>query len=154
MKSYVIMPGSNAMPYAGTGSGPRKMADFLERQVWVTAYNENETHPAGEYPNSRAIKDGIAQWTNDKEDLVGKDVVLWYNLGITHIVRPEEWPIMNTHTLGFTLAPFGFFESNPIIGSKPSTAKTSVVKGIKVPPDVSLCVPLPGEKVQPVVVKR
>jgi primary-amine oxidase len=154
MKSYVIMPGSNAMPYAGTGSGPRKMADFLERQVWVTAYKENETHPAGEYPNSRAIKDGITQWTSDKEELVGKDVVLWYNLGITHIVRPEEWPIMNTHTLGFTLAPFGFFESNPIIGSKSSTAKTSVVQGIKVPPDVSLCVPLPGEKTQPVVVKR
>jgi primary-amine oxidase len=141
MKSYMIMPGSNAQPLAGTGSGPRKMADFLESQVWVTAYKDNEAHPAGDYPNTRGIKDGLPQWTSDKEDLVGKDVVIWYNQGITHIVRPEEWPIMNTHVMGFTLAPFGFFDHNPIISSKGPAG--NVVSGKPVQPDVSLCVPLP-----------
>ncbi|MBL0739849.1 copper amine oxidase [Chryseolinea lacunae] len=144
LKSYVIMPGSNAMPYAGIPSGPRKMADFLESQLWVTAYNESERHPAGEYPNTRGIKDGIAQWTSDNEDVVGKDVVLWYNLGITHIVRPEEWPIMNTHTMGFTLAPFGFFDRNPVIDR--TSHPRQKLQGNPVPPDVSLCVPLPKEK--------
>jgi primary-amine oxidase len=141
MKSYMIMPGSNALPYAGSGSGPRKMADFLENQVWVTAYKENEAHPAGDYPNTRGMKDGLPQWTSDKEDLVGKDVVIWYNQGITHIVRPEEWPIMNTHVMGFTLAPFGFFDHNPIISSNGPAG--NVVSGKPVQPDVSLCVPLP-----------
>ncbi|MEO8471563.1 MAG: hypothetical protein ABI477_05195 [Chryseolinea sp.] len=144
MKSYVIMPGSNAMPYAATPSGPRKMADFLENQVWVTTFKQDEMHPAGEYPNTRGIKDGITRWTSDNEDVVGKDLVVWYNLGITHIVRPEEWPIMNTHTLGFTLAPFGFFDHNPAIATKDS--KRIKVAGKRLPPDVTLCVPLPSEK--------
>jgi primary-amine oxidase len=150
MKSYMIMPGSNAMPYAGIASGPRKMADFLENQVWVTAYKENEMHPAGEYPNSRGIKDGLTNWVSDNEDVVGKDVVLWYNLGITHIVRPEDWPIMNTHTLGFTLAPFGFFDRNPVIESRPGQRK-KILEGKPLPPDVTLCVPLPRDK-KPVLV--
>ena len=145
MRSYMIMPGANAMPYAGVGSRSKKMADFLESQVWVTAYKENEFHPAGEYPNSRGIKDGLPHWVSDNENVVGEDVVLWYNLGITHIVRPEEWPIMNTHTLGFTLAPSGFFDNNPVIESKLDRRKKTQ-GGKPLPPDVSLCVPLPREK--------
>jgi primary-amine oxidase len=86
------------------------------------------------------MKDGLTSWVSDNEELVSKDVVLWYNLGVTHLVRPEDWPIMNTHTLGFTLVPFGFFESNPLIESKERQRK---LNGIPVPPDVSLCVPLP-----------
>jgi len=142
LKSYAIMPGSNAAPYAAVGSGPRKMADFLESQVWVTAYKENEFHPAGEYPNTRGIKDGLTHWTSDGEDVVGKDVVLWYNLGVTHLVRPEDWPVMNTHTLGFSLMPFGFFDSNPIITRKNEQGK-KILAGTPLP-DVTLCVPLPS----------
>jgi len=143
MKSYAIMPGSNQQPFAGPGSGPGKMADFLESQVWVTAYKENERHPAGEYPNSRGVKDGLPNWVSDDEDVVGKDVVFWYNLGVTHIVRPEEWPIMNTHTLGFTLMPFGFFDRNPLIENG---LQSGTVAGKPLPPDVSLCVPLPRDQ--------
>lgn len=142
MKSYMIMPGSNALPYAGSPSGPRKMADYLESQVWVTAYKENERHPAGEYPNTRGIKDGLTSWVSDNEEVVGKDVVVWYNLGVTHIVRPEEWPIMNTHSLGFSLTPFGFFDSNPVIDSKAGKERAQL-NGPAMPPDLSLCVPLP-----------
>jgi primary-amine oxidase len=145
MKSYGIMPASNATPYAAVNSGPRRMADFLESQLWITNYKENEFHPAGEYPNSRGVKDGLTNWVSDNEDIVGKDVVVWYNLGITHLVRPEEWPIMNTHTIGFTLMPFGFFESNPMIVSKASQ-KQKALAGKQFPPDVSLCVPLPKNK--------
>lgn len=142
MKSYMLMPGSNTSPFAGIPSGPRKMADFLESQVWVTSYKESELHPAGEYPNTRGIKDGITNWISDNEDVVGKDIVLWYNLGITHIVKPEDWPLMNTHVLGFTLTPFGFFERNPMIEGRPERKKM-IVAGKSLPPDLSLCVPLP-----------
>ncbi len=145
LKSYMIMPGSNALPYAGIPSGPRKMADFLESQVWVTVYRENEMHPAGEYPNTRGVSDGLPAWIANDEPVVGKDVVLWYNLGITHIVRPEEWPIMNTHTLGFSLVPFGFFDGNPVI-RRQHTSGNKRLAGTPVPPDVSLCVPLPKDR--------
>ncbi len=145
MKSYMIMPGSNTLPYSGIPSGQRKMADFLESQVWVTAFKENERHPAGEYPNTRGIKDGLTSWISDDQDLVSKDVVLWYNLGVTHLVRPEDWPIMNTHTLGFSLVPFGFFESNPVVETKDAERKRKL-KGPPIPPDLSLCVPLPRDE--------
>ena len=45
----------------------------------------------------------------------GKDVVAWYTLGITHIPRPEEWPIMPVTHLGFKLIPAGFFTHNPAL---------------------------------------
>ena len=117
--SYVLMPGQNASPLAAPGSGPRKMADFLERQLWVTSYKENESYPAGDYPNSRGIKDGLPVWVSDNESLQGKDVVLWYNLGVTHIVRPEDWPVTPVEYCGFLLTPFGFFDRNPALDVPP-----------------------------------
>jgi primary-amine oxidase len=140
-KSYMLMPGHNALPLVAPGSAARKMADFLENQVWVTAYNEKEFFPAGNYPNSRDIKDGLPSW-NNSEDLQGKDVVLWYNMGITHIVRPEDWPIMNVHQIGFSLTPFGFFDHNPAAGMKAQRPKKETLQAL-IPPDVTLCVPLP-----------
>lgn len=143
-KSYVVMPGHNASPLAAPGSGPRKMADFLENQIWVTSYKEREHYPAGDYPNSRGIVDGLPKMTMDNESLEGKDVVLWYNMGITHIVRPEDWPVMNVHTIGFSLMPFGFFDKNPAARSKTAPERPKVIVMDKpVPPDVTKCVPLP-----------
>ncbi len=141
-KSYVLMPGHNATPFAAVGSTARKMADFLENQVWATAYNEKEFFPAGNYPNTRGVKDGLPSW-NNHEDLQGKDVVVWYNLGITHIVRPEDWPIMNVHTVGFSLAPFSFFDRNPVVGVKNTPEQKKFIVQGAVLPDVTLCVPLP-----------
>ncbi len=145
-KSYVLMPGQNASPFAAIGSGPRKMADFLESHLWVTAYKENESYPAGDYPNTRAIKDGLPAMVSDNESLLGKDVVLWYNLGVTHMVRPEDWPIMNVHTIGFSLMPFGFFEKNPVVGNKRTPVRSVVVADKLISPDITLCVPLPSAK--------
>ncbi len=148
-KSYVIMPGHNASPLAAPGSGPRKMADFLESQFWVTSYKENESFPAGDYPNTRGIKDGLPKMVSDNENIEGKDVVVWYNMGITHIVRPEDWPVMNVHTIGFSLMPFGFFDRNPAASSKKAPEQPKVIVLDKVvPPDVTQCVPLPADSKQ------
>ena len=148
-KSYVIMPGHNASPLAAPGSGPRKMADFLESQFWVTSYKEKEFFPAGDYPNTRGIKDGLPKMVSDNENIEGKDVVVWYNMGITHIVRPEDWPVMNVHTIGFSLMPFGFFDRNPAASSKRSPEQPKVIVLDKiVPPDVTQCVPLPADSKQ------
>ena len=145
-KSYVLMPGHNASPLAAPGSGPRKMADFLENQLWVTSYKERESFPAGDYPNSRGIKDGLPGMISDNESLEGKDVVVWYNMGITHIVRPEDWPIMNVHTMGFSLMPFGFFDRNPAAATKGVPERPRIIVQDKaVPPDVTQCVPLPSD---------
>jgi primary-amine oxidase len=148
-KSYVIMPGHNASPLAAPGSGPRKMADFLENQFWVTSYKEKESFPAGDYPNSRGVKDGLPKMVSDNENIEGKDVVVWYNMGITHIVRPEDWPVMNVHTIGFSLMPSGFFDRNPAASSKRAPEQPKVIVLDKVvPPDVTQCVPLPADSKQ------
>ena len=45
----------------------------------------------------------------------GSDPVLWHCFGLTHIVRPEDFPVMPVESAGFTLKPVGFFRGNPAI---------------------------------------
>ena len=49
--------------------------------------------------------------------------MLWYTLGVTHIPRPEEWPIMVSHRTGFSLLPAGFFARNPSLDLPPTAAQ-------------------------------
>ena len=64
---------------------------------------------AGTYPNQSSGGDGLPGWAADDSSLVGQDVVVWYTLGITHIPRPEEWPVMPVTHVGFKMIPGGFF---------------------------------------------
>ena len=43
----------------------------------------------------------------------GSDPVLWHCFGLTHVVRPEDFPVMPVESTGFTLKPSGFFRRNP-----------------------------------------
>jgi primary-amine oxidase len=113
---YMLMPGMQGKTISPEGSLIRKKAGFLNHQLWVTQYNENETYPAGKYPASNKIYDGLPEWTANNRAISNNDVVVWYVAGITHIVRPEEWPVMPVHHMGFSLMPFGFFSSNPTMG--------------------------------------
>jgi len=110
---YMLMPGHQAKTFLPQESLLRKKAGFLNHQVWVTQYSENELYPAGRYPVSNKVYDGLPEWTSKNRPIDNNDVVLWYVAGITHIVRPEEWPVMPVHHMGFSLMPFGFFSSNP-----------------------------------------
>lgn len=113
---YMLMPGSQAAPFAPPGTVLRKKAGFLDHQFWVTQYQDEEEYPAGKYPASNKVYDGIKQWTTQNRAIGNNDIVCWYVAGITHIVRPEEWPVMPCHHLGFSLMPFGFFSENPTLG--------------------------------------
>jgi primary-amine oxidase len=113
---YMLMPGGQAAPFAPPGTILRKKAGFLDHQFWVTQYQDEEEYPAGKYPASNKVYDGIKQWTAKNRAIGNNDVVCWYVAGITHIVRPEEWPVMPCHHLGFSLMPFGFFSENPTLG--------------------------------------
>ena len=112
---YMLMPGGQAAPFAQPGTVLRKKAGFLDHQFWVTQYQDEEEYPAGNYPASNKVYDGIKQWTSKNRAIGNNDVVCWYVAGITHIVRPEEWPVMPCHHLGFSLMPFGFFAENPTL---------------------------------------
>jgi primary-amine oxidase len=111
--SYILVPGANALPYLGAASPVRKRAGFINNHFWATRYRAGEQFAAGAYPNQSTSDTGLTRWIADNEPLVNQDVVVWYTLGITHIPRPEEWPIMSTTHVGFRLVPGGFFTRNP-----------------------------------------
>lgn len=113
---YMLMPGMQGKTLVPEGSLLRKKAGFLNHQIWVTQYHEDEVYPAGKYPASNKVYDGLPEWTAKNRAINNNDIVIWYVAGITHIVRPEEWPVMPVHHMGFSLMAFGFFSSNPTMG--------------------------------------
>jgi primary-amine oxidase len=111
--SYILVPGPNALPYVAPNSPVRQRAQFINNHFWATRYKADELYAAGPYPNQSTGGDGLPRWIADDELLVNQDVVVWYTLGITHIPRPEEWPVMPATHVGFRLIPAGFFSRNP-----------------------------------------
>lgn len=110
---YVLLPGESAVPYLQPNSPIRMRAKFLDHHVWFTAFHDEEQSAAGEYPNQNFSGDGVNKWIMNNESLNQKDIVMWYIFGITHVPRPEEWPVMPTYRAGFKLLPVNFFSSNP-----------------------------------------
>ena len=113
--SYILMPGPNTVPFASPAASVRKRAGFLDAHVWVTPYDPAEMHAAGDYVNQSAGGDGLARWTRANRAITDRDVVLWYTMGMTHIPRPEDWPMMAVQRLGFKLVPAGFFTRDPAL---------------------------------------
>jgi len=112
---YLLVPGDNAVPYADPASSIRKRAGFLNAHLWVTPYDPSEMNAAGYYVNQSQEDQGLAKWTRANRSVANADVVLWYTMGITHIPRPEEWPVMCVQKAGFKLMPCGFFTRNPAL---------------------------------------
>ena len=103
-------------------SSVAQRAGFATHNLWVTPFAEDERRAAGEYPNQHAGGDGLPAWTAADRRLVDTDVVLWYSFGITHVPRPEDWPVMPVEYTGFLLQPVGFFDRNPALDVPPSPA--------------------------------
>lgn len=113
--AYVLAPGESSLPYLRADAPARLRAAFLNHHLWVTRFRESEMHASGYYPNQSKGGDGLEAWTADDEPLDNSDLVVWYTTGVTHIPRPEEWPIMSVHQTGFKLLPAGFFTRNPAL---------------------------------------
>ena len=62
---------------------------------------------------------GLPAWTAADRSLVGTEVVVWHTFGVTHVPRPEDWPVMPVETTGFQLLPAGFFDRNPALDVPP-----------------------------------
>ncbi|HEV7397419.1 MAG TPA: hypothetical protein VGN86_12980, partial [Pyrinomonadaceae bacterium] len=113
--SYILIPGPNSLPYVALSSQVRRRAGFINNHFWATRYNPEEMNAAGVYPNQSHGGDGLPRWVANNESLKNQDVVVWYTMGITHIPRPEEWPVMSVTHLGFKMIPAGFFSKNPAL---------------------------------------
>ncbi len=110
-----LLPGENSVPLADTAAWIRKRAGFIDAQLWVTPYRRSELYAAGDYPNQSRGGDGLPAFTRGDAPVANTDVVLWYVMGITHLPRTEDWPVMPSHVAGFKLVPTGFFSRNPLV---------------------------------------
>ncbi|HZQ58839.1 MAG TPA: primary-amine oxidase [Acidimicrobiales bacterium] len=113
--AYKLVPGAAPTLLASPSSSVGKRATFATRNLWVTPYRADERRAAGDYPNQHAGGDGLPRWTAADRPIAGTDVVVWHTFGVTHLPRPEDWPVMPVEYCGFHLIPVGFFERNPAL---------------------------------------
>jgi primary-amine oxidase len=118
--AYKLLPGAAPTLLAGPESSIGRRAAFAAHNLWVTPFAEDERRAAGDYPNQHAGGAGLPEWTARDRPVVDTDVVLWHTFGVTHIPRPEDWPVMPVEYCGFMLVPFGFFDRNPALDVPPS----------------------------------
>jgi len=112
---YKLMPNHVIRPFAHPGSAVARRAPFMFHPVWVTAYDKDELFATGDYPNQAEGGDGLPAFAARERSLTDTDVVVWFTFGTNHVVRPEDWPVMPVHPIGFKLAPAGFFVGNPAL---------------------------------------
>ncbi|MBW9111462.1 primary-amine oxidase [Microbacterium ureisolvens] len=111
--AYHLIPQPTALLMADPASSVAARAAFATKHLWGTAYDHEERWPAGRYPNAHQGGAGLPAYTADDRSIDGEDLVLWHTFGLTHIPRPEDWPIMPVDYAGFWFKPYGFLDVNP-----------------------------------------
>lgn len=92
-----------------------KRLSFMDRQLWVTQYREEEQYPEGKYSNRSTKDTGLGEFISNDENIKNKDLVVWMTTGTTHVARAEEWPMMPTEWVYTLLKPWNFFDSTPTL---------------------------------------
>lgn len=115
-------PSSAARLLARPGSSVARRAAFATHNLWVTAYDPAELSAAGDHPNQHPGGAGLPAYAAADRPLENRDIVLWYSFGVSHLPRPEDWPVMPVEYTGFLLQPVGFFERNPALDLPPPRA--------------------------------
>lgn len=116
---YRLMPGENSPPMVQPDAAVMRRAGFAAHQLWVTPFQRNERYPAGDYVNQNSGGNGLPKWTAANRPITDTDLVVWYVFGHVHVPRPEDWPVMPAHAIGFSLKPDGFFSRNPAMDLPP-----------------------------------
>ncbi|MEV6344191.1 primary-amine oxidase [Actinoplanes sp. NPDC051851] len=93
-----------------------RRAPFIHQHVWATPYAEDEQFIGGQYPNhAEPGEDGVHVWQRQERSIDGVPLVVWPVLGVHHLPRPEQWPVMPVEAIHLVLEPDGFFDRNPAL---------------------------------------
>ncbi|KAF8971756.1 peroxisomal copper amine oxidase [Flammula alnicola] len=111
-----------------------KRAAFLKSALWVVKDVEAKDSgtvrmwPAGKYvPQTRdEPEDSVGSWVEGKLPVEDEDILVYVTVGVTHIPRPEDWPVMPVEHLNVTFKPISFFKANPSMDVPASKDKLSV----------------------------
>jgi primary-amine oxidase len=125
---YRLIPQASPLLLAAPDTSLSKRAAFARHHLWVTSFDPAERYAGGEYPNQHPGGLGLPEWTAQDRPLEAHDVVLWHTFGLSHIPRPEDWPVMPAETCGFKLRPWGFFDRNPTLDVPPTHIQCAAVQ--------------------------
>jgi primary-amine oxidase len=92
-----------------------RRGEFGLHPFWVSKYRDQELYAAGEFTNQSQADTGLKIWSKRDENVENDDCVLWHTFSLTHIPRPEDFPVMPCDMLSLELKPSGFFEKNPTL---------------------------------------
>ena len=120
--AYKLLPAATPTLLADPTSSVGRRAAFASHNLWVTPFDPEERRAAGDYPNQHKGMPACRPGPRRIAPIVDTDIVLWHSFGVTHIPRPEDWPVMPVEYTGFTLLPSGFFDRNPALDVPPSAA--------------------------------
>jgi len=113
--SYQLSWGKSAESLLSQEDYPRRRVGFIDHHLWVTPYEPGERYPAGDYPTLSEPGMGLPAWTSADREIQETDIVLWHTVGMHHLVRTEDWPVMPVLWHSFELRPFDFFDRNPAL---------------------------------------
>jgi primary-amine oxidase len=113
--AYKLEPEGRPTLLAEPGSPFARRAEFATKHLWVTRHDPGERYAAGPYPNQHPGGAGLPSWTQADRPVENEDVVVWHSFGLTHICKPEDWPVISSASCGFALHPLGFFDRNPAL---------------------------------------
>lgn len=120
---YKLHPQGQPMLLADPSSSVAARAAFATKDLWVTAYDEAERYPTGDFVNQHSGGAGLPAFQAQDRELDGAQLVVWHTFGLTHFPRTEDWPIMPVDHVGFRLRPEGFFDRSPVLDVPPSAPR-------------------------------
>ena len=113
--AYKLLPQASPPMFAHADSLVAQRAGFAKHHLWATPYAEDELCAAGPYTVMHSGQQGLPELTAKNRDISKCDLVMWHTVAITHVPRPEDWPVMPVEYCGFHLIPVGFFDKNPTL---------------------------------------
>ena len=129
--AYAIEMNAVPAPLSAPDYAPLLRAAFARHAFWVTRFKEDERYAAGDFPNQGPAGAGLMSFITPAEPLGTTDVVVWPTIGMTHVPRPEDYPVMPTETIGFRIVSHGFFDRNPALDAQDLPRTRRRMRGVR-----------------------
>ncbi|MGR9045962.1 MAG: copper amine oxidase, partial [Gammaproteobacteria bacterium] len=113
--AYQIVPLSHAMMVLDPTEPAVHRAEFTRHDFWVTPFDPKERFASGDYVFQSNGGEGLPSWSAHHRPVENTDIVVWHTVGMHHLTRTEDIPVMNMNWQGFQLLPLNFFDRNPAI---------------------------------------
>ncbi|KAF2115588.1 copper amine oxidase [Lophiotrema nucula] len=102
-----------------------KRAEFSDHNIYVVKHRDGELFAGGKYTNQSRGGTGVRSWADRKDNVKDTDVVVFVQVGINHVPRIEDFPVMPCEILKIHMKPVNFFDKNPALDVAPSEQRVN-----------------------------